>query len=148
MADPTRTTTIWLNPTWVKKVWPGVITSIPTFCCILWWVLVKIFRNRVGSFFWCSGWVYLIQKISPKNLNFFPFGSKKSYRIGSKNIRVKGESATYLLQVKSMFRSGWYRTHLKLRLILYNSIKIILNQVPLTTKPWQFMRRINKEGCI
>jgi len=37
---------------------------------------------------------------------FFPFRSKKSHRVGSKNTRVKGRSAPYLLRVKSMLGSG------------------------------------------
>jgi len=39
-----------------------------------------------------------------KFFNFFPFGSKKSHQVDSKNI--KDGSATYLLRVKSMLPGG------------------------------------------
>jgi len=37
---------------------------------------------------------------------FFPLEKKKSLRVGSKSIRVKGWSASYLLRVKSKLASG------------------------------------------
>jgi len=36
---------------------------------------------------------------------FFPFGSKKSHRVGSKSTSVKDGSASYLMQVKNMLGS-------------------------------------------
>jgi len=51
-------------------------------------------------------WVW---KISPKYVklfNFFPWGQKKSHRVGSKSTRVKGGVASYLLWVKSKLGSG------------------------------------------
>jgi len=51
--------------------------------------------------------------ISPEKFqifNLFPFGSKKSNRIGSINNRIKDASAPYLLRVKSMLRSGQGRS--------------------------------------
>jgi len=41
---------------------------------------------------------------------FFPFGSKKSHRVGPKNTGVKDWSAPYLLRVKSMLRLGQVRS--------------------------------------
>jgi len=38
--------------------------------------------------------------------NFFPSGPKKSLRVGSESTRVKGGSASYLLQVKNKLGSG------------------------------------------
>jgi len=51
--------------------------------------------GQVGSFFvaWvglATSWVWII---SPKNPNFFPSGHKKSQQFGSKNTRIKDESA-------------------------------------------------------
>jgi len=71
-----------------------------------------------GSNFCCSGWVgsgqpsliwVWIWKISPKNIKFFnflPIGSKKCHWVRLKSTRVRAGSASYLLQVKSMFGSG------------------------------------------
>jgi len=39
------------------------------------------------------------------NLENFPLGQKKSLQLGSKGTQVKGESASYLLRVKSKLRS-------------------------------------------
>jgi len=50
-------------------------------------------------------WVW-VWKISPKNVKFFNFGSKKSLRIGSKSTQVNGGSASYLQWVKSRLGSG------------------------------------------
>jgi len=50
-------------------------------------------------------WVW-IWKISPKNVNFFPFGSKKFLLVVSKSTWVKGGSASYLQWVKSKLGSG------------------------------------------
>jgi len=41
-------------------------------------------------------------KISPKNSQFCPFGSETYLHVRSKNIRVNGRLAPYLLRVKSM----------------------------------------------
>jgi len=72
----------------------------------------KIFWPWLGGVsFCCSGsdqpslGLVKVWTISPKNIQFFNFvhfGSKKSLRVGSKSIQVKGGSASYLLQVKSM----------------------------------------------
>jgi len=61
-------------------------------------------RSDQPSLIWVQIW-----KISPKNYNFFNFflfGSKKSFPVGSKSTQVKNRSASYLLQVKSMLGSG------------------------------------------
>jgi len=47
-----------------------------------------------------------IWKISPKNINFFPSGPKKSLRVGSKSAQVEGGLPSYLLRVKSRLGSG------------------------------------------
>jgi len=39
-------------------------------------------------------------------------GQKSLSRIGSKSTQVKDRSASHLLRVKSMLRSGWVRAHL------------------------------------
>jgi len=65
----------------------------------------QFFVAPVGSAIKIKVWVW-IWKISPKNINFFPFGSKKSLRVGSKSTWVKGGSASYLLRVKSKLGSG------------------------------------------
>jgi len=57
----------------------------------------------------------LALKISPQKSQIYyllPFGSKKSLRAGSKSTRIIGGSASYLLWVKSIARSGWVRAHL------------------------------------
>jgi len=51
-------------------------------------------------------WVWSIFPKNPNFFNFFRFGSKKSHRVGSKNTQVKDGLASYLLQVKSMLKSG------------------------------------------
>jgi len=51
-------------------------------------------------------WVW---KFSPKNFkffNFFSLGQKKSLRVGSKSIWIKGGLASYLLGVKSKLELG------------------------------------------
>jgi len=72
--------------------------------------------TRVRSIFFCLGqvssdwvkpflvwfWIWNISPIYPEFFNFFPFGSKKSLRIGSKSTWVKDGSASYLLWIKSM----------------------------------------------
>jgi len=50
-----------------------------------------------------------------------PSDQKKSLRVGSKSIWVKDRSAFYLLQVKSMLRSGRVRAHLYYRHREYSS---------------------------
>jgi len=62
---------------------------------------VIFFDTRVGS-----GVPPLNLENFPQFFNFFCFGSKKSHWAGSKNTWVIGGSAPYLLQVKSMLRSG------------------------------------------
>jgi len=74
--------------------------------------------GRVGSIFSNSGWVGWVShqcfglgfgKFPLKNSIssiFFPLGQKKSLQVGSKSTLVKGMSASYLPQVKSMLGSG------------------------------------------
>jgi len=45
-------------------------------------------------------------KFSPKKSQVFPFGSKKSHLVGSKNTQVKNGLAPYLLQIKNMVGPG------------------------------------------
>jgi len=64
----------------------------------------QFFVAWVGSGQSSLVWVWLI---SPKNFSiFFPFRSKKSQWVRSKNTRVKDGWASYLPQVKSMLGSG------------------------------------------
>jgi len=66
------------------------------------------FLTRVGLGQPVMVWDW-IWNFSPKNVkffNFFPFGSKKSFRVGSESTLVKGGLASYLLQIKSKLGSG------------------------------------------
>jgi len=65
-------------------------------------VMGQNFLTQVGSGQVSQLWVWKIPPKNPKFSIFFLFRSKKSHRIGSKNIRVNDGSASYLLQVKSM----------------------------------------------
>jgi len=60
-------------------------------------------RSRQPSLVWIG-----VGKFPLKipNFQFFPFGSKKSLRVGSKSTQVKGWFSSYLLRVKSMPGSG------------------------------------------
>jgi len=58
---------------------------------------------------WAIYGLVLILENFPKNIkffNFFPFGLKKIPSVQSKNTRVKGGLASYLLRVKSKLGSG------------------------------------------
>jgi len=55
------------------------------------------FQRQISLLFTPGPKVSLVGKFSPKNTKFFP-RVKKSYWVGSKNTRVKDESASYLLQ--------------------------------------------------
>jgi len=68
--------------------------------------LGQFFVARVGSDQPFMVWIW---KISPKSVNFFnffPFGSKKSLRVGLESTQVEGGPASYLLRVKSKLRLG------------------------------------------
>jgi len=72
--------------------------------------LGQIFFTRVGlgrvNHLWLG---FEFGKFPLKMSNFsilFPSGQKKSLRVGSESIRVKGGSASYLLRVKSKLGLG------------------------------------------
>jgi len=90
----------------------SVIRKSTLFKIMLLKNLTKISEGS-GSNFFDPGqpflvWVW-IWKFSPKNPKFSifcPSGQEKCYWVGSKSTGVKGGSASYLLQVKSMLGSG------------------------------------------
>jgi len=69
-------------------------------------------------------------KISPQNPNFFHFGSKKSHWVRSKNIRIKGESAPYLLPVKSMLGSVQGQSLVLILVYIHNSVFLTVLKFP------------------
>jgi len=76
---------------------------------ILTWVgWGQFFVPRVGLGQPSLFYVWQISQI----FQFFPFRSKKFLLVGSKSTRIKDESVSDLLQVKSMLWSGWVRDHL------------------------------------
>jgi len=80
-----------------------------------WWAYVvmgpgEIFLTQAGSGSLSHFWFGLGFGKFPLKNQIFPFFSflvKKSLRVGSKSTRVKGGSASYLQQVKSVFGSVW-----------------------------------------